>query len=77
MQTERYSIPGLGGADSEAKIQDLLNTLTVLDGVAKVDVDRESYVVTVQFDPNYMDRTTLDYILEGAGYPSAEGKAGT
>ena len=72
LKSVRYSIPGLAGDDatgSAAFELDLQNALTVLDGVGQVDIDHGSYLVTVHFDPNYMDLKTLAYILEGTGYP--------
>ncbi len=78
METARYTIPGLVGnadASSGALTQDLMNALTVLDGVGHVQVDRNSHVVTVDFDPDYMDLETLAYYVKGTGYPVAEARA--
>lgn len=72
MEHITYTIPSLAGngdTGSAALTQDLLNALTVLDGVGQVDVDRDGQNVTVHFDPEYMDRDTLNYYIKGTGYP--------
>ncbi|GAC1464496.1 MAG: hypothetical protein NVS2B16_08240 [Chloroflexota bacterium] len=72
METVQYSIPSLAGsgiANGVALEKDLGNALTLLDGVGHVDINRETHMVTVDFDPDYMDLETLAYIIKGTGYP--------
>jgi hypothetical protein len=64
-----FSIPLL---DGEGEYYDLENTLTSLSGVGHVRVDEEAHSVSIDFDPDFTNPSTLELIITRSGYPISE-----
>lgn len=64
-QTVTFVVPGIA---SDRNAMDLANTLTSLNGVAHVAMDRAARSVSVRFDPDYANREIVEGTIEGSGY---------
>ncbi len=70
MQTDRFTVPSLSH-NNHALTYDLKNSLTMLDGMSHVDVDSNTGVVTVLYDPAYLGASTILSTIVKSGYPMA------
>lgn len=65
MTTETISVPEVHCGHCVSSIEGALGPL---DGISKATVDLESTSVTVEYDPDQIDRQTIVSTIEAQGY---------
>ena len=66
MQSVEFYIPEV---NTDALAADVSNSLIGVSGVAQVDVDTTSHIISMQYDPVFVRPERLQSFLTGSGYP--------
>ena len=65
LQTVRFTIASL---NNSRNADDLINALIGVSGISYIAVDAASQTLSVEYDPDYLDPSSLAFIINAVGY---------